>query len=232
MSLGLARRKELQKRRSQRFWGFVKFLIMMVVIVSTAFYAYDTGFKIADGEIQRWKNQYEQEARQNEKLQSELGSDKATLEQLKALVPSEDTKNLLTVINDRVIEGVKVARMARVIKGLTLNQKCNANSNSRRFMVITPVSPERNSSVSFMRGMITVSGQGSAALSKKGNPEAWFDPQKDVSINFTLPGGEKQETKGTLPLYYSMVVGENEYRFSINAGRRSFADVSVQKCGL
>lgn len=232
MSLGLARRKELQKRRSQRFWGFVKFLMLMVILISTAYYAYDTGFKLAEGEILRWKNQYEEKNHENRKLETELGRDKAMLEQLQALLPNEDTQNLLSVINNRVGEGVEVARMTQLIKGLTLDQKCDATSNSRRFMIITPVSVERNSSASFERGMITVSGKGHAALNDEGNPEAWFDTQKEVTVNFTLPGGETQEMKAILPLFHSIVIAENEYRLSITAGRRSFADVSVQKCGL
>ena len=99
-------------------------------------------------------------------------------------------------------------------------------------MISTPVSQQVGSSVSFYRGLITIAGKGSPTLNEEGNPEAWYDPSKQITTTFTLPGGEPQTVTGLLPLYHSVILKDKEYRFTIIPGRRSFVDITVRRCDL
>ena len=60
--------------------------------------------------------------------------------------------------------------------------------------------------------------------------DATFDPAKPVTVFFTRLGGETTSTVGVLPLHHAVVVGDLEYRFSVVAGSRSFAEVTGQSC--
>ncbi|MFC7048837.1 hypothetical protein [Emcibacter nanhaiensis] len=231
MSLGLARRKELQKRRSQRLWMMMKFIFLCALIGGTAYFSYDTGQEIAKQNYRFAQDKYDQLEKENQQLIRELGSSKAALEQMQSLVPNDQVRDLLQVVSDKSAEGVAVERMARLVGGMTTNEACGTESEVKRFVVTTLVNTEK-SNVSFERGLITISGSGSPTLNEEGNPEAWFDPTKPVTLTFTLPGGETQEISGILPLHHSIVQGDKEYRFSMTPGRRSFVDVTLLTCSV
>ena len=127
---------------------------------------------------------------------------------------------------------VDISRMETILGGISKDADCSGETDTKRFIVLTSVSTEEASTASFYRGLITLSGRGSPTLNDDGNPEAWFDTTKEITVSFMMPGGDQQEVTGTLPLYHSVITGGSEYRFSITAGRTSFVDASVQKCGL
>ncbi|WP_321397182.1 hypothetical protein [Emcibacter sp.] len=231
MSLGLARRKELQKRKSQRLWMTVKFVFFSALLGGITYFSYDTGQQIAKQNYRFAQDKFDQLEQENQHLIKELGSNKAALEQVRSLVPNDEVKGLLQVVSDKSAEGVAIDRMSRLIGGMTTNENCAAESEAKRFVVTTLVNTIQ-SSVSFERGLITIGGSGSPTLNEEGNPEAWFDPAKPVTLTFTLPGGETQDISGILPLHHSIVQGDNEYRFSMTPGRRSFVDVTLLTCGV
>jgi len=232
MSLGLARSKELQKRRSQRFWAIVKFVFIIGVIISVGYYAMQFGAKISLEENKSLKARFSQQQEEYEKISMDLGNNRAALEKLEKLLPSQEIQDLLVVINHQVGNGIEPARMERLISGLTKDENCAAEVASKRFIIQTPVSQVMDGSVSFDKGLISLSGRGSPTLNEEGNPEAWFDVQKPISITFTLPGGEAQEATGNLPFFHSILIKDTEYRFSITAGRRAYADVTLRICRL
>ncbi|MCC3862070.1 hypothetical protein [Pseudemcibacter aquimaris] len=232
MSLGLVHRKEVQKRRKRRLWAMIKFVFVVGLCGGIGYYAHEIGLSVAQEEVLIWQTRYENQAAENEKLKVELGQDKAELDQMKQLLPNEDMRNVIAVVTAKANEGVDLARMENIISGISKDATCDAEIDSKRFMVLTPVSPDEVSTASYYRGLITVSGTGSSVMNENGAPEAWFDPAKEVFISFMMPGGEKQDISGTLPLYHSVITGGSEYRFSITAGRTSFADASVQRCDL
>lgn len=232
MSLGLVHRKEKQKRRRQFFMGVFKFLFFVGSCVGIGYYAQQFGLSMAEEEVLVWKTRFENQQAENEKLKVELGQDKAELDQMRQLLPNEDMLQVIAAVTAKANEGVELNRMQNIISGIAKDAACDADIDSKRFMVLTPVSPDEVSTASYYRGLITVSGIGSSVMNENGAPEAWFDPAKEVTISFMLPGGEKQDIEGTLPLYHSVITGGSEYRFSITAGRTSFADASVQRCDL
>ena len=232
MSLGLVHRKEQQKRRNKRIWSFVKFVFVVMICSATGYYAHEIGISVAQEEVLFWKTRYETQISENEKLKLELGQDKASLDQLNQLLPNEEMKNLIATVTQKANAGVDIGRMETIINGVTKDASCDAEIDTKRFIVLTPVSTESVSTASYYRGLITLAGTGNPTLNENGSPEAWFDPTQEVTINFMLAGGEQQEVTGTLPLYHSVITGGSEYRFSITPGRTSFVDASVQKCSL
>lgn len=232
MSLGLVHRKELQKRSRQRYWSLAKFILAAGLCGGVGYYAYEIGISVSEEEVRLWKSRHETQLAENDQLKIELGQDKATVDQLSQLLPNEEIRNLLATVTKRANEGVDIPRMETIIGGISKDASCSGEADTKRFIVLTPVSTDNSSTASFYRGLITLSGFGSPSLNDSGAPEAWFDTAKEITINFMMPGGDQQEVTGTLPLYHSVITGGSEYRFSITAGRTSFVDASVQQCEL
>lgn len=232
MSLGLARRKELQKRRSQRFWMFIKIILFLATIIGSSYFAFDTGQEIALRSVAYNKDKFTQQTAELEKMRIELGNTEAALNKIQKLLPNTEIQNLLFVINQKAADGINPERMVTLITGMSKDAQCSEQSLTKRFVISTPVSQQIDGAVSFYRGLITVTGKGSPTLNEDGNPEAWFDPSKQITATFTLPGGETQKSTGILPLYHSVIVKDKEYRFAIVSGRKSFTDITVRSCDL
>lgn len=232
MSLGLARRKELQKRRSHRFWTLIRSIFFLVVLIGCSYIAFDTGQEIALRNMEFNKDKFLQQTVDLDAMRVELGNTEAALSKMQKLLPNTEIQDLLLVVNQKAADGISPNRMSTLIAGLSKDEKCTDQPQSKRIVILTPVSQQVDGSVSFYRGLITITGKGSPTLNEDGNPEAWFDPSKQVTATFTLPGGETQVATGILPLYHSVLIKKNEYRFTIIPGKRSFADVTVRSCDL
>jgi len=232
MSLGLVYRKELQKRRSTQIWALAKIMFVLGICSGVGYYAYEIGISVAQEEVLLWKSRHDTKVDENDRLKIELGKDKATVDQLSQLLPNEEIRSLLAVVTKRANEGVDISRMESILGGISKEASCSGETATKRFIVLTPVSTEQSSTASFYRGLITLAGRGSPTLNENGNPEAWFDTSKEITISFMMPGGDQQEVTGPLPLYHSIITGGSQYRFSITAGRTSFVDASVQQCQL
>ena len=232
MSLGMVHRKELQKRRAKRIWGFAKLIFVVGVCSGIGYYAYEIGISVAQEEVRQWKSRHDTIVSENDQLKIELGRDKATVDQLSQLLPNDEIRSLLALVTKRANEGVDIGRMETILGGISKEANCSGGTDTKRFIVLTTISTEEASTASFYRGLITLAGRGSPSISENGNPEAWFDTTKEITISFIMPGGDRQDVSGTLPLYHSIITGGSEYRFSITAGRTSFVDASVQQCEL
>ena len=53
---------------------------------------------------------------------------------------------------------------------------------------------------------------------------------KSVAIAFKTKSGLVETKEGNLPIYHSLVVGDKEYRFSIEEGVQSFAKITFDHC--
>lgn len=228
----MVRRKELQKRRNRRLWSLTKITFMVGAFGGVGYYAHEAGISFAEEDAFLWKSRYESQLAETEQLKIELGKDKATVDQLSQLLPNDEIRSLLAAVTAKANAGVDIGRMETIISGVTNDAQCSNETDTKRFIVLTPVSTMDASTASFFRGLITLAGTGSPTLNDNGNPEAWFDTAKEITISFVVPGGEQQQVSGILPLYHSVITSGSEYRFSITAGRTSFVDASVQRCDL
>src|SRR3546814_9216478 len=89
-----------------------------------------------------------------------------------------------------------------------LPRSCDGEPDTKRFIVSTELqSGGANDAVSFGERAITVTAVGAAARNANGNLEAWYDPQKPVTVTFTQLGGKTIQADGMLPLHHSVEIG-------------------------
>lgn len=166
-------------------------------------------------------------------LRSEVQSTLVRYQQLeekyKQEVPQGEFKQLTDLVKKRLDAGIKPTRLAFLIDAARPPKNC-AEAQAKRFVVKTPVYNGPHGTVSFGNGIVTVSGEGAAAMGTTGQPEAWYDPGKPVKIIFTEIGGKQTIKEGLLPIQHALVSGAREYRFTVAAGERSFIAVTADSC--
>ena len=136
---------------------------------------------------------------------------------------------LYDLIRARIADGLSVARLRFLIGSARRKRDC-LDPDTRRFVVRTPVKSGPHSAASFGKDRITITGRGASAKSADGHPQAWFDPSKPVSLTFTAVDQPSVKHAGVLPLSHSVVLGEREFRFLVQAGRRGFVLVTAEDC--
>jgi len=125
MSLGLARRKELQKRRSQRFWSLVKIFLFLSILIGSSYFAFDTGQEIALRSMVYNKDKFTQQTTELEKMRLKLGNTEAALNKIQKLLPNSAMQDLLLVINQKAADGFDPERMATLITGMSKAAQCS-----------------------------------------------------------------------------------------------------------
>lgn len=165
-----------------------------------------------DADLQTLKMEYE-------KLQTQYNEE----------VPTGDWKDLSLMVKKQLDDGIGKDRLEFVIQSARPPRNCT-NPETKRFVTRTPFYRGPDSFVAFVDGSMTITGEGEAAVSSNGQPEAWFDPGKPVKITFTRIGGKKVVKEGLLPIHHSIVVGDKEHRFTIAKGKRSFINVTADSC--
>ncbi len=144
-------------------------------------------------------------------------------------VPKGDLGLLSSLLREQLDKGMSSERLAFIIRQAQPPKNCT-QPEKKRFVINTPVYNGPKSSVSFANGAITLTGSGQATITNSGQKEAWFDPGKDVSIQFTKLGGTADIKKSILPIHHNIILGEREYRFTIAKGPRSFVNVTADSC--
>lgn len=166
-------------------------------------------------------------------LRSEVQSTNVRYQQLEERynleIPQGEFKQLTDLVRKRLDAGIKPERLAFLINAARPPKNCT-EPTVKRFVVKTPVYNGPHGTVSFGNGVVTVTGDGAAAVSPSGQAEAWYDPGKPVKIIFSEIGGKETVKEGLLPIQHSLVVGAKEYRFTVSAGERSFISVTSDSC--
>lgn len=241
MSLGLhdSRRR---RRRSLR-WKVVKAVFLLGLLLAAGLLAYETGLMLAQRPVARLERQVTDLTQSLEALRDQNAALDAAAEAARAResewrqryeqeVPTGSTRELLDLLRDRLASGVEARRLALVIEGTSNLLRCAAEPVTKRFLVKTPLYQGANDAVSFGNSRITVTAEGQTAVDETGNREAWFDPAQPVTVRFTEIGGRNWQRSGQLPLHHSLVIGSDEFHFSVLEGARGFAKVSAQRCPL
>lgn len=149
-------------------------------------------------------------------------------EEVESIIPKGPMQDLVTLVRDQLKQGMDPERLSFVIRSARPPSGCK-DPDTKRFVVSTPAYKGPRSEALIAEGAISVSGSGSSARNNKDLPEAWYDPAKKVELTFSY--NNKTETKkGVLPLRYSVVLEDREYRFTVEAGARSFAKATFDSC--
>lgn len=240
MTHGLGSGRYRQKRR--RGAAVLKWSAGLIVIAAAGSYAYRTGSDLARQEVIALEADMKELSETNAALteqdaklraaNSELQLRQVELERRYGReVPTGTRKRLLELIDERLRAGVTAERLASLVAAAEDRRTCEGDPITKRFLVRTPLYQGPNDSVSFADNAITVTAEGRSAINPNGNPEAWFDPAKPVTIRFVRLGGSRREASGLLPLHGSVAIDETEYRFTVIAGERpGFVKVAGQGC--
>jgi hypothetical protein len=241
MSLGLSESRNRRRRQGRVILVLLRWLFVIVVAVGAGYYAYNFGTDLARKEVRVLDTQLVQASAESEQLRTDITGLEAALREERVLVaqwrdryeaevPTAEDAALLRAIQERVGKGVSRARLTEVIALAQERDVCEALPETRRFVVQNPVYAGPNDTVSFAESAIIVTAIGVSEVNAGGRPEAWFDPAKPVTVFFSRPGGETTSAEGVLPLHHALVVGDREFRFSIVAGNRSFAEITGHSC--
>ena len=145
-------------------------------------------------------------------------------------VPRDREAGLWQLVKRKLDEGVALERLSGVIELVANERRCDAQLTARRIIVRTRLHGGSDTAAGFGQGRITVLGDGQRARDAANNPHAWYDPDLPVTISFVTIGGATEKVEGFLPLHHSVLVGEDEFRFTVAEGTRSFASVTAQRC--
>lgn len=240
MTLGL--QESRMRRRRQRRWAVVKWLVILAALIGAGVFAHETGSQLARMDVTRLESRVAELTTEIETLENEKAELRGRLRETedvladwqaryRAEVPTGASARLMELARERLEDGVPLDRLSFVVANARPERVCEDDPVTRRFIVQTPLSSGASDSVSFAGNAVTVTAQGVSARDDQGRREAWFDPDEPVSVRFTRLGGEVEEVEDQLPLHHSLVIGDEEHRFSILPGdNRAFAQAAWQRC--
>ncbi len=237
MTLGLSD----QRRRSQRRKRSMRVLLSLLILVAAGVVGYRLGIYSAERPVYELEDTIDELRQENTDMNQEIQTLVSVVSTLKAEnkdwetrysrdVPTEDERRILELAKTRLADGVDHERLAFVINAVKNKRNCAGETQTKRFIVMTPVNSDRaNSAVGFANGSITVTADGAATQTAQG-AAGWFDPARPVRVRFTKIGGEAIQAEGKLPIHHSVVVGDTEHRFTITEGPRGFVLVTANQC--
>jgi len=225
-----------KNRAAQRFAAFLKFLSVILVAGLIGFWA---GKQFAAEQLMVLQDKTKSLTIERDTLQVEATEIRAQAqtaetryrqlqEQVDSIIPKGPMQDLATLVREQLEQGMDAERLAFVIRSARPPSNCN-EAELKRFVVSTPANSGPASKVSIADGAITIEGSGQSARNDRGQPEAWYDPAQPVKVVFSH-NGRIEEKRRTLPIRYSVVSNNREYRFTIESGARSFAKVVFDSC--
>ena len=149
-------------------------------------------------------------------------------EEVQSVLPEGPLQDMLALVREQLKQGMNPERLSFVIRSARPPTGC-VDPDTKRIVVSTPANKGPASIANIGENLIQISGAGISARNDKGQPEAWYDPAKKVEIIFKYNNKTEKKT-GILPLRYSVVAGDREYRFTIEPGARSFAKITYDSC--
>lgn len=221
--------------------ALIKFAAVLTALVLLGFFAYETGTAFAQREVRSLKeelatlkSQINGVDAENQNLKAQLRGAKGQVaewsQRYESDVPTGPAQDLFKLLSNQLDEGVPPRRLAFVIREAKASTECANRPDSKRFILRTQGARGKNNWVGFANTAIVVTGTGQPALGGDGRPQAWYDPAKPVTLNFTRVGGKTSEVKGLLPLSHGVVLGDVEYRFNVVTGPRGFVVVTGDRC--
>ena len=243
MSLGLYESRLYDRRRKRL--RVLKWLLVIGGLSAAGVFAYETGSTLAQVEVDQLQEQIGELTKTTETLRQrtaelELIAKSAKLaenewrrrfQEVQSKTPKGDAKRLFDLIERQLGEGVAPNRLAFVIETTSRKPSCDGKPATKRFLVRTPLYQGANDTVSFADNGIVITSEGEPTVNAEGKPEAWFDPAKPITVKFVSLGGTTSVASGMLPLHHSVVIGENEYRFTLVASEsKGFINVTGDRC--
>ncbi|MEH6474780.1 MAG: hypothetical protein V7727_03780 [Sneathiella sp.] len=235
--LGLSEKKKARERRTR----VVKFLFYILLLGAAGAYGYFEGQSEGDHRYETSQDQRDILAKDvtqlKEKTRAAMDKQSAALTEARAWrdkfeneIPKGEVLEILDLVRTRMDDGLDAIRLKNLISLAQNTKNCDLKPETKRFIINTPIFTQIENSISLAGGTVTVKGDGASSVNSEEKPEAWYDPEKPVTIKFTKLGGANEIITGNLPIHKSIVFGLDEFRFSILKGKQSFASISVTRC--
>ena len=240
MSLGLHENR--QRRRRRFWWGVGKWTLALALVLAAGVYSYRFGTQLAEREVVKAEERIAELTEEVAGLQQQSAGLATNLAQSREAiaawqaryereVPSGFVREMMVLVQKKLEAGADEERLAFLVAAADKPRSCDDQPETKRFIATTELqSGGANDAVSFGDRSITVTAVGAAARNANGSLEAWFDPQKTVTVTFTQLGGKTVQAEGALPLHHSVVSGDDEYRFTVLPGARGFLTVTADRC--
>ncbi len=234
---------DYDRRYRRRLWGGITRVGFYVVTIGVAaLFAYQIGVEQVAGREELLNDRIEVLEGQNRRLtgeavrlEAQARTALAQYQEMRELydrnLPTGVRNWLLNLVDDRLGAGIAPERIALYLDASSEPEGCT-DPISRRFIMPTPNFTGDNTSVGFGEGLVTITGRGQGAVDDDGTTQAWFDPAREITLVFTAIGGERQTVNGVLPLFHTMVVGDQEFRFAVEQGDRSLVNVAGTTCPI
>lgn len=166
-------------------------------------------------------------------MRAEAQTAMVRLEQLKTdhqeFLSEGPMQELVSFLKSQLEQGVDPGRLKSVILSARPPQNCS-DPQTKRFIVKTPAYNGPVSQASIANDQVVISASGQSAKNTQGKKEAWFDPSQPITVSFKQKDKEAETRVGVLPIAYSVVVEDKEYRLSLNVGDKSFVKISFDHC--
>ena len=240
MTLGLY---DPDRRYRRRLRGFVlRMIFVFALIVAAAAFAYRFAIQQSEGreaDLSRRIDTLEQRnaelERQAVRLEAAVRASEMQREELEIRFERErltgNRRELADLVAQRLEDGVDPDRLAFFINAADAPRDCT-DPVTRAFFLATPAWSGANTSTNFADQRITVTGIGENARRTDGSLLGQFDPAEPITMTFTVIGGERSEVSGLLPLHTSIVLGSEEYRFSMTEGPTGMVEVTADRCAF
>lgn len=226
--------RRYKDRAAARTAAFLKFLALTTVCLLIGFWL---GKQYGSSQVIALQSAIDQGEQDREELQEALTQAEANArtaaaryeqlqEQVQSVLPKGPLQDLVALLRKQLENGTDPERLSFVIRSTRPPTGC-VDPESKRFVVATPAN--KNASSAVMVEDIKITAMGESARNQNNDPEAWYDPAKPVAMAFTA-NGKTDVKKGTLPLKYSVVSQNREYRFTAEEGARSFLKVTYDSC--
>lgn len=240
MSLGLREGRNLARRR--RRWRFVKWLFLLLLITGLGVAGFQSGKRLAQGELYQAEDRIERLSTQLAELQRSKAELQVALERAKTReedlqqryardVPAPALRSLMTDAEKQLAQGATLERLRFLVSAASEKAECDGSPRTKRFIVRTPLYDGASSSVTFADGRLTVTASGAPTADSAGRVQAWFDPSKPIELRVVRLGGDTESISGTLPVHVAIVLDGDEYRLSVTEGeQRGFVEATADRC--
>ena len=228
---------EYQKFNWRQHKGKLKPALWIVISVALAYSTYSFGHGRSSKLAHELQSTLDQLRTENNNLLTDTAEAeaRANLIQQKYATdaPHGATRQIMALVKERLETGVSPDRVAFLVAMAENDAECEAETDTRRFLVQTPLTNGANSAISFSDDTITVTGSGPPSRDSNNDLQNWFDPAEKIQILFTIIGGEEHRADGKLPLHHTLVTGNTEHRFTAKLGEaKGFVVVTEQRCSL
>jgi hypothetical protein len=177
MSFGL-RSYKARRRRAIR-WKIAKAVFVLCGLLAAGMFAYEGGSLLARQEVFSLEKQVKDlngklaslEVQNTELMsaaESALERESEWQQRYKTEVPQGQSRELYELLHDRLAAGIEADRLAFVIGQAKNASACDGPTQTKRFLVKTPLYEGANDSVGFDRETVTVTAEGATATNAQG----------------------------------------------------------------